>query len=263
MITLGWTNAARRQHPGVQHRRLRGRPRAVAALWAVMRPSDGPEATLLKLARDRDLFLVARDGDGCIVGTVVGGWDGRRAYVYHLAVTPERRREGIANALMDELEERFRAGGRSKSSCRSSWRTRLPRRSSPVAVAYGRRTVNREARSWWRAAPRPAGDESPASPFRGRGTQGRRRADPIRTTRAAGPGWASRPRRGVGRRSQPRGCCWVMQCTLPPPSTISRPGTVTTSRSGNAPAMISRATASLGSSNVGMTTPPLTMRKLR
>ena len=30
-----------------------------------------------------------------------------------------------------------------------------------------------------------------------------------------------------------------MQCTLPPPSTISRPGTVTTSRSGKAPAMIS------------------------
>ncbi len=82
-------------------------------LW--MRPSDGPEATLLKLTRDPGLFLVARAGDGRIVGTVMGGWDGRRAYVYHLAVAPERRREGIADALMDEIEERFRALGALKA----------------------------------------------------------------------------------------------------------------------------------------------------
>lgn len=74
-------------------------------LW--MRPSDGPEATLLKLARDPGLFLVARDARGRIVGTVMGGWDGRRAYVYHLAVAPERRRRGVGGALMDELEARF------------------------------------------------------------------------------------------------------------------------------------------------------------
>jgi ribosomal protein S18 acetylase RimI-like enzyme len=82
-------------------------------LW--MRPSDGPEATLLKLTRDPGLFLVARDHEDRIVGTVMGGWDGRRAYVYHLAVAPERRRRGIADALMDELEERFRRLGAVKA----------------------------------------------------------------------------------------------------------------------------------------------------
>jgi ribosomal protein S18 acetylase RimI-like enzyme len=82
-------------------------------LW--MRPSDGPEATLLKLQRDPELFLVARDADGRVVGTVMGGWDGRRAYVYHLAVLPEQRRQGIADALMDELEERFRRLGALKA----------------------------------------------------------------------------------------------------------------------------------------------------
>ena len=82
-------------------------------LW--MRPSDGPDATLLKLSRDPGLFLVARSADGRVVGTVMGGWDGRRAYVYHLAVAPERRREGIADALMDELERRFRALGALKA----------------------------------------------------------------------------------------------------------------------------------------------------
>ncbi len=82
-------------------------------LW--MRPSDGPEATLLKLTRDPGLFLVARDAGGKVVGTVMGGWDGRRAYVYHLAVAPELQRQGIADALMDELEERFRALGALKA----------------------------------------------------------------------------------------------------------------------------------------------------
>jgi ribosomal protein S18 acetylase RimI-like enzyme len=78
-------------------------------LW--MRPSDGPDATLLKLTHDPGLFLIAREPDGRVVGTVMGGWDGRRAYVYHLAVIPERRRRGIGGALMDELEERFRRCG--------------------------------------------------------------------------------------------------------------------------------------------------------
>ena len=91
----------------------------VYALWQCgdlwMRPSDGPEATLLKLTRDPDLFLVARDAGGHVVGTVTGGWDGRRAYVYHLAVVPERRQQGIAGALMDELERRFRRLGALKA----------------------------------------------------------------------------------------------------------------------------------------------------
>ena len=82
-------------------------------LW--MRPSDGPEALLLKLSRDPELFLVARDAGGRVVGTVMGGWDGRRAYVYHLAVLPQRRRQGIADALMDELEGRFRRLGALKA----------------------------------------------------------------------------------------------------------------------------------------------------
>jgi ribosomal protein S18 acetylase RimI-like enzyme len=82
-------------------------------LW--MRPSDGPEQTLLKLAHDPELFLVARDAQVGIVGTVMGGWDGRRAYVYHLAVLPEHARRGIGTLLMDQLEERFRRLGAMKA----------------------------------------------------------------------------------------------------------------------------------------------------
>jgi ribosomal protein S18 acetylase RimI-like enzyme len=82
-------------------------------MW--LRPSDGREQMALLLERDPDLQLVARDGSGRLVGTALGGWDGRRAYVYHLAVIPDRQRQGIAGLLLDELEERFRARGALKA----------------------------------------------------------------------------------------------------------------------------------------------------
>ena len=81
-------------------------------LW--LRPSDGRDALELKLTRDPDLFLVARQ-DRRLVGTAMGGWDGRRAYVYHLAVDPQMQRRGIGGTLMDVLEERFRARGALKA----------------------------------------------------------------------------------------------------------------------------------------------------
>jgi ribosomal protein S18 acetylase RimI-like enzyme len=91
----------------------------VRALWEAtdmwLRPSDGPRETLLKLTRDPGLFLVARDAEAGIVGSVMGGWDGRRAYVYHLVVAPDRQRQGIAGRLMDELEGRFRSRGALKA----------------------------------------------------------------------------------------------------------------------------------------------------
>ena len=90
----------------------------VAALWRRsglwLRPSDTFEQVALKLACDPGLFLVARIGEA-LAGTAMGGWDGRRAYVYHLSVDPAWRRRGIGDALMDELEDRFRAKGALKA----------------------------------------------------------------------------------------------------------------------------------------------------
>jgi len=73
-------------------------------------PSDQPEEIAKKLQRDPDLFLVAEE-DGCLVGTVIAGFDGRRGMIYHLAVAPDYRRKGLANQLMDEVETRLRARG--------------------------------------------------------------------------------------------------------------------------------------------------------
>jgi len=72
--------------------------------------SDVPTEIEKKVARDPDLFLVA-ELDGEIVGTVIGGFDGRRGMVYHLAVAHEHRRRGLADLLMAELEKRLVAKG--------------------------------------------------------------------------------------------------------------------------------------------------------
>ena len=63
-----------------------------------------------KLGRDPDLFLVAVS-DQSIVGSVIGGFDGRRGLIYHLAVAREFRGRGIGSRLMDEVENRLRAKG--------------------------------------------------------------------------------------------------------------------------------------------------------
>jgi ribosomal protein S18 acetylase RimI-like enzyme len=76
--------------------------------------SDTPAEIEKKLSRDPDLFLVA-ECDGQIVGSVIGGFDGRRGLIYHLAVRPEYRNQGVGSRLMDEVESRLRARGCLKS----------------------------------------------------------------------------------------------------------------------------------------------------
>jgi ribosomal protein S18 acetylase RimI-like enzyme len=75
-----------------------------------LRRSDESQEIAKKLQRDPDLFLVA-EKDHQIVGTVLGGFDGRRGMLYHLAVSPPHTGKGIASALMDELENRLRDRG--------------------------------------------------------------------------------------------------------------------------------------------------------
>jgi ribosomal protein S18 acetylase RimI-like enzyme len=72
--------------------------------------SDQLEEIEKKCQRDPDLFLVAESA-GQIVGTVIGGFDGRRGMIYHLAVAPECRRQGLARRLMEEVEARLRQKG--------------------------------------------------------------------------------------------------------------------------------------------------------
>lgn len=89
--------------------------RAVIALWSTVLPDAAPHndpATSIrqKLAVERDLFLVA-DLAGSVVGTVMGGYDGHRGWIYSVAVDPGHRRRGIGAALLRRLESDLRARG--------------------------------------------------------------------------------------------------------------------------------------------------------
>ena len=89
---------------------------SVFALWSSIEKgvrtgrSDTPAEIEKKLTRDPDLFLVA-EAEGEIIGSVIGGYDGRRGLIYHLAVASAFRGRGIASRLMDELELRLQAKG--------------------------------------------------------------------------------------------------------------------------------------------------------
>lgn len=89
---------------------------AIKRLWEEMEKgvhlgrSDTPEEIEKKFARDPDLFLVA-EVDGDIIGSVIGGYDGRRGLLYHLAVINEFRRQGVGGQLLDEVERRLRDKG--------------------------------------------------------------------------------------------------------------------------------------------------------
>ena len=72
--------------------------------------SDTPEEIQKKLARDPDLFLLAEQ-DQKVIGTIIGGFDGRRGIIYHLAVDLAFRGQGIGSLLLDEIESRLRLKG--------------------------------------------------------------------------------------------------------------------------------------------------------
>jgi ribosomal protein S18 acetylase RimI-like enzyme len=81
---------------------------AVIDLWNEVLPDDAPHndpATTIrkKLAVERELFFVALSG-GAVIGTVMGGYDGHRGWVYAVAVRPSFQRRGIGTALLRRLE---------------------------------------------------------------------------------------------------------------------------------------------------------------
>jgi len=72
--------------------------------------SDTAQEVRKKLERDPELFLVA-EINHVIIGTVIGGYDGRRGAIYHLAVHKKYRGQGIGAMLLTEVETRLQAKG--------------------------------------------------------------------------------------------------------------------------------------------------------
>ena len=60
-----------------------------------------------------ELFLIGETATQ-VVATVMGGFDGVRGWVYHLAVDESARRHGFASRMMQALEQRLAARGCTK-----------------------------------------------------------------------------------------------------------------------------------------------------
>ena len=72
--------------------------------------SDSKEELEKMLTRNPDLFLIGKIKDQ-IIAVVMGGFDGRRGYVHHLAVDPGYQKKGYGREIMMALNEIFRQKG--------------------------------------------------------------------------------------------------------------------------------------------------------
>jgi ribosomal protein S18 acetylase RimI-like enzyme len=71
---------------------------------------DDRESVGQFLTRNPGLSRVATDGSS-VVGVVLCGYDGRRGYIYHLAVDPRYQGRGLGKRLVEECLEGLRRAG--------------------------------------------------------------------------------------------------------------------------------------------------------
>jgi len=85
------------------------------ALWSDLEgieicEGDSREEMTEYLRRNPGLSRVA-EADGKIVGVALCGHDGRRGWIYHLAVAPTHRRRKVGQHLLDACVNGLRASG--------------------------------------------------------------------------------------------------------------------------------------------------------
>ena len=90
--------------------------KAVYTLWETtpgvgLRENEDSEVPVLKfLAKNPNTCFIAVE-DEKIIGTILGGNDGKRGYIYHLAVDVNFRRRGIGKALVERTVEALKHEG--------------------------------------------------------------------------------------------------------------------------------------------------------
>ena len=81
---------------------------AVYALWlscegmGLNNVDDSKEGINRFLERNPKTCFVAEENSK-IIGAIIAGNDGRRGYIYHAAVAPDRRKKGIAKKLVEAV----------------------------------------------------------------------------------------------------------------------------------------------------------------
>ena len=87
---------------------------AVVALWercGLTVPWNDPRKDIdRKLTMQPELFLVGV-ASNAIVGTVMGGYDGHRGWLYYLAIDPDYQHQGLGSFLITDVEKRLEVLG--------------------------------------------------------------------------------------------------------------------------------------------------------
>lgn len=113
-------------------------------------PENDPAKDIQRKMKDHpELFLVAL-GDGELVGSVMGGYDGHRGAVNYLAVLPTRQRRGIGRMLMAELEGELQKLGcpkinlfvRMSNAAVGSFYGKIGFQLNQVAIAFEKRMIH-------------------------------------------------------------------------------------------------------------------------
>lgn len=76
---------------------------------------DSKERIAGFLNMNQDICLVAEENNE-IIGTILAGYDGRRAYIYHTAVRDDMRKKGIGKQLVAEELKQFEKMGVNKAA---------------------------------------------------------------------------------------------------------------------------------------------------
>ena len=74
---------------------------------------DSREGIAKYLARNPNTCFVAEE-QGCVIGAILTGHDGRRGYISHTAVSPDHQRQGIGTQLVDAALNALKAQGINK-----------------------------------------------------------------------------------------------------------------------------------------------------